>query len=235
MQWHSNPFSSRFVRPGQVAFQFPPGVDAIGLVARLRSFRWRAQIVGPHGTGKSTLLHALLPTLREQGRDIVWYTLSAGQRRLGVPIVVPAGRPGSERTAALRATSGVMPDEPSGSSDTDAIVAHWCRSTLVIVDGYEQLGIAARLRLRTKCHYSGAGLLVTSHSSTGLPTLFETHVSFETFHTLVSQLAGGKLDWIDPVELRSCYERAAGNARDAFFELYDRYETRQSRDGVFND
>jgi hypothetical protein len=83
----ANPFATRFVRPGSLAFLFPPGLDAERLVERLRGTRWWGQIIGVHGAGKSTLLHTLVPRLQQADRRIVWFTLSAGQRRLPVDLV----------------------------------------------------------------------------------------------------------------------------------------------------
>ncbi|MEX2026602.1 MAG: hypothetical protein WEH44_04865 [Pirellulaceae bacterium] len=68
---HTNPFATRFTRPGALAFLFPPGQSAESLVAALAQAQWWGQIVGPHGSGKSTLLAALLPELSRQGREVV--------------------------------------------------------------------------------------------------------------------------------------------------------------------
>ncbi len=77
-----NPFSTRHVQPGALAYVFPPGVDADQLVNRLRHAGWRGQLLGPHGVGKTTLLHSLQPALRHAGRHTSWHTLHGGQTRL---------------------------------------------------------------------------------------------------------------------------------------------------------
>lgn len=77
-----NPFATRYVRPGAIAFRFASGETAEGLVARLRAAAWQGEIVGAHGTGKSTLLAALLPELERAGRSIVSFSLHDGERRL---------------------------------------------------------------------------------------------------------------------------------------------------------
>ena len=59
-----NPFSTRYTRPGAIPFRFPPGTSADGLVEQLRRQQWRGAIVGPHGSGKSSLVAALVPPLR---------------------------------------------------------------------------------------------------------------------------------------------------------------------------
>ena len=78
----SNPFSSRFIRPGATEFIFPDGLSAAVLLARLREQQWTGEIVGPHGSGKSTLLATLLPLLEAERMPIVNLTLHDGQRRL---------------------------------------------------------------------------------------------------------------------------------------------------------
>ncbi len=78
---NGNPFSTCHVRPGAVAYRFPDTESAERLVAKLEQYRWRGQIVGPHGTGKTTLLHALVPILEQRGRQPIWITLHAPQRR----------------------------------------------------------------------------------------------------------------------------------------------------------
>jgi hypothetical protein len=78
----TNPFSTRFVRPGAAPYLFPAGQSAGALVKRLAELGWTAQIVGPHGSGKSTLLHTLMPAIQAEGRSPTLITLHDGQRRL---------------------------------------------------------------------------------------------------------------------------------------------------------
>ena len=67
---HSNPFATRFTRPGALSYLFPPGQSAESLVAALAQAGWWGEIIGPHGSGKSTLLAELVPELERQGRQI---------------------------------------------------------------------------------------------------------------------------------------------------------------------
>lgn len=80
----SNPFATRYVRPGALEFLLPSGTTFANLLDKLRDRAWRGQILGPHGTGKSTLLHSLAPLLKEQGRTLVWFTQNQGARSLAV-------------------------------------------------------------------------------------------------------------------------------------------------------
>lgn len=88
----SNPFSTRFIRPGAIDYRFAPGEDADVLVARLAEFCWRGQIVGPHGSGKSTLLATLAEPLARAGRRLWTIGLHDGARRLPAGWVVRATR-----------------------------------------------------------------------------------------------------------------------------------------------
>jgi hypothetical protein len=81
----SNPFATRFIRPGAIEYIFPPGLSAESLVADLERLGWRGSILGPHGTGKSSLLVALTPALEQRDRKIVHQQLQGGQRSLDWP------------------------------------------------------------------------------------------------------------------------------------------------------
>ncbi|MEX0977305.1 MAG: hypothetical protein WDZ48_00540 [Pirellulales bacterium] len=78
----TNPFSTRFVRPGAIDYLFPAGQSAEGLVSRLAAMGWRGQVIGPHGSGKSTLLAALAEPLARRGRPVWSVCLRDGARRM---------------------------------------------------------------------------------------------------------------------------------------------------------
>ena len=78
---HSNPFATRFTRPGACHY-LPPGQSPGTIVAALRQAGWWGQIVGPHGSGKSTLVATLIPEMIGQGRRGGPFALSQGQRQL---------------------------------------------------------------------------------------------------------------------------------------------------------
>jgi hypothetical protein len=78
----TNPFATRCTRPGAMAYTFPAGINAAALVDRLAAQGWRGAIVGPHGSGKSTLVVALAAELERRGRRVAAFVLSEGQRRL---------------------------------------------------------------------------------------------------------------------------------------------------------
>lgn len=86
----SNPFSTRFIRPGAIEYVFPPGITADTLAAELQQHQWRGAIIGPHGSGKSSLLEALRPALERLERQVVFQQLHGGQRALDWPALQPA-------------------------------------------------------------------------------------------------------------------------------------------------
>jgi polynucleotide 5'-kinase involved in rRNA processing len=79
MTEQSNPFATRWTRPGAVPFDFDRRGAVDELVERLAESDWRGAIVGPHGSGKSTLVAALLPAIEAAGRTITHIKLHSGQ------------------------------------------------------------------------------------------------------------------------------------------------------------
>jgi hypothetical protein len=77
-----NPFSARRVRPGGIPYIFPPGQDAAMLLDRLQRNGFWGEIVGPHGSGKSALLHTLMAALSSASFSSRLVTLHDQQRRL---------------------------------------------------------------------------------------------------------------------------------------------------------
>lgn len=76
----SNPFSTRFVRPGALSFLFLNNLTIRQLIDKLAQQQWRGQIVGPHGSGKSTLVQTLIPVLRDAGREVSAIVRHAGDK-----------------------------------------------------------------------------------------------------------------------------------------------------------
>jgi hypothetical protein len=191
----SNPFATRFTRPGALRFRWPAGDSLEACLERLRASGWWGEIIGPHGSGKSTLLAALVPALAAAGRNPIAFELHAGERRL------PHWR---DRLRSLDARS------------------------IVAIDGYEQLGRFERWRIRRICKARGSGLLVTTHTSLGLPTVMRTRVDAE----LAMSLTRALVDVDSPIaeqDVRDALAAHNGDLREAFFTLYDLYELRRQR------
>jgi hypothetical protein len=104
----------------------------------------------------------------------------------------------------------------------------WHDTTLVVVDGCEQLSWLARRRLVSRCRRTRAGLLVTTHYDAGLPTLIELACPLDTLQQLVARLLRADPQAIDPAEVSAYFDRYRGNVREVFFALYDLYEQRRN-------
>ncbi len=78
----TNPFATRFIRPGALPFLFLDGDSAEALVGRLKDQQWCGQILGEHGSGKTTLLATLMPLLEAAGRSVLAFKVGPGERRL---------------------------------------------------------------------------------------------------------------------------------------------------------
>ena len=78
----TNPFSTRWTRPGALAYRFAEGDSSASVIERLAANGWRGAIIGPHGSGKSTLLATLEPALSQHGRTPLTVVLHQGQHTL---------------------------------------------------------------------------------------------------------------------------------------------------------
>ena len=87
-------------------------------------------------------------------------------------------------------------------------------STIVIVDGYEQLNRWRRWRLMRLCRRHGSGLLVTAHASVGLPRLHETVATGELAEKIVATLLAGRTLPLAVADLAECLARRHGNLRE---------------------
>jgi hypothetical protein len=178
-----------------IPFIFPPGEDPRTLVAQLQANGWLGQIIGPHGSGKSSLVASLIPAIEQAGRHAVLVELHDRQRRLPID-------------GALQAELG--------------------EGAVLIVDGYEQLSLLSRLRLRRLRRGKRVGLVVTAHASVGLPTLHRTFSNLESARAIISQLLRDHPTRFTPAEIESAFVRHGGNLRECLFDLYDLYEARRT-------
>jgi hypothetical protein len=190
----TNPFCAARLRPGTIDFIFEQGLSLEQLADVLAAHAWRGQIIGGHGTGKSTLLAGLIAAIEGRGRTVKLATLSAGERDLPPSFI-----------SSLRDMAGLG---------------------VAVVDGFGQLRLWHRLRLKRFCQACGLGLLVTSHRSAGLPNLYETAVDEARAWQVVELLEGGYPRRIGIAEVRERLRRHQGNLRETLFDLYDLYEAR---------
>ncbi len=80
MKARENPFRSERIEA--MPFRFPEGDDMASLLHRLGHFRGRGAIVGPHGSGKTTLMRDLDAALDQRGMRVRHHRLTQADRRI---------------------------------------------------------------------------------------------------------------------------------------------------------
>ena len=216
-----NPFSTRKTTPGKIPYHF--GSEVIScrkygdrfyndLYSSLRTIDFQSQIVGGHGTGKTTFLIGLICYLENRKHTVNHISLHDGQRLL----------PRKFWERHIRIVSqfkiGAIENLP-----------------IDVLDGYEQLSLAQKIRLRLACQKKKCGLLITTHNPAWrLPVLLHTEPTFQTLQAIVRYLFRDQSDLEPPDEnlCRSLFERHQSNIRSALFDLYDEYEKAASGFGL---
>jgi hypothetical protein len=84
-QERTNPFATRWTRPGAIPFDFGGESTIEELLHRFWRSDCRGEIVGAHGSGKSTLLATMVPALEAACRPVVVARMRGKRRRLTIP------------------------------------------------------------------------------------------------------------------------------------------------------
>jgi hypothetical protein len=103
----------------------------------------------------------------------------------------------------------------------------WIPTTQVIIDGYEQLTWWSRRQLARRVRDRQAGLLVTSHAPTGLPTVMVVAPRLEAAEQVVRRLVPDK-QAITSDDVERSFRACDGNIREMLFQLYDVYQARHA-------
>jgi hypothetical protein len=209
-----NPF--RAARLEALRFRHGPPVDE--LLRRLQEFRGRGALVGPKGSGKTTLVVEIAARLRELDWKAPVVRLDPEWCRSGATLADHFSRAGSEE--------GVFAKNQSDAFRSD--VDHGDK-VVWFLDGAEQLGFLDwRWALSRTRHADG--FVVTTHLPGRLPLLQETRTSPELLMGLVAELVAASNDGFpDPAseECRALWTRHCGNLRECFRELYDDWSRRK--------
>jgi hypothetical protein len=192
-----NPFATSFTRPGAIAYRFDSEAanSLETLVVRLGQLNWRAQIVGPHGSGKSTLVESLKPILTAHGRDLRFLRCTASGRQLT----------GDWRPVSWSPLTLVLVDGYEQLACGD-------RGKLALQVRRRAAGL-----LLTSHRVVWSPLLQ-------IPVLWRTDNRLETVRAIVAHLLqqqGFPRDLLDQ-HVDEAWARAQGNVREVLFTLYDR-------------
>jgi hypothetical protein len=191
---NDNPFATRATRSGTIPFCFADRESLEGVLERLEDYGRRGQIVGPHGTGKSTLLASLAEAISGLGRQTVIVRMFQGRGAL----------PAEFRSALAR--SNVL-DE----------------GLVYLIDGFEQLGMARRWWIQHCLRRHGL-VVTTHRPIHGLPIVYQTSVTDEIAWEVVSRLTSAQGPIASKEQVAELLAKNGSNLRETLFELYDWYE-----------
>lgn len=222
-----NPFAVSRVGLAQLDFvEASPGSLA-SLVAGMRKANWRGQIIGPHGSGKTTLTIALARSLAGEFQRFTWLVLQRGPWWLARP------RCRVQLAARLAPSGGSLEFLEFHSAESPEPVVQRLQRVgpreLCFVDGVDQLTPAWQRRL---IQIAGQRAVVwTSHQRLpgDLAVLTELRPDLQVFRQLVARLLEAAGETLDEQSVDRAFESAAGDFRLAFGRLYDAWE--QARRG----
>ena len=187
---------------------FPPGIGTELffdlLYTNFRNFNYQSQIIGGHGTGKTTFMFEFVRVLLRQDYIVHHFSLHDRQRFLTDLFW--------ERQISLnyQFKTGAIEKVP-----------------IAVIDGYEQLSLEHKIRLRRACRKGRSGLLITTHTPAWrLPVLLRTETTDATLQYVIRYLFRDLPDTTPPTRAmcRSLFDRHQGNLRNVLFDLYDHYE-----------
>lgn len=230
-----NPFSTRFVAPGKLPFRFADEPQKILLLQRCERHNYVGQIVGPHGSGKTTLTFAMESWLPTSFVRTVRLTIDSKSGWFPLAHV---------RNAVSRPRAGNCDLTSPSELGTGG-------RTMFFIDGCERLPWLHWLLLRSSLQRMGHGLIVTTHRPcTGIPVFMKTsHADaslkditrpiiqqFTDDELMLSRIANtihmvetnDLLDQQGSDDGRRVGHRNAGNRRELLMRCYDIFESQTS-------
>lgn len=247
----SHPFAAQRLTPGWFPFQPPPNLSISQVISRWRQAGWLGQIVGPHGSGKSTLAVGIVSQLSTEFTAWHWWTARPriiASSDEGSPWswircwcwCWPA------RFARVSAHSLASIDSPAElgiqSSAPEAAGQPAPSRQGLVIDGWEHLAVWQRWWYWRRFRRQFSAILLTTHRPvSGVAVIAETSPQRDVFHRLIARCLADKPEelpdqaprkaansnpWQPSVQqIDAAFDRHRGNFREAFFELYDLYES----------
>jgi energy-coupling factor transporter ATP-binding protein EcfA2 len=205
MKAGDNPF--RTERLERVNLHLPDGVTWAGLLFRLRELKYRAAIVGPHGSGKTTFLEHLAPFLSAEGFQLRGARLDEQTRTFSSQLA----------TAGVRQPALTSADSQRPPASRPGFLAGLGAQDLLLLDGAEQLNLLRWLFFRWRARAAG-GLIITTHRAGRLPTLIEFRPTVQLLGKLICELSADACCELNTPALFSAHD---GNLRHALLACYD--------------
>ena len=190
----TNPFASKHIRPDANEYLFADGSSIDSTVARFNQLGHHAQIIGPHGTGKSTLLYQLVEQFNATG-NVILAKLNSSKTRL------PFSLPGLLR----------IPGKTLVVIDGFEQLPTWKRFTIKKIAHARKLGLLVTTHEDQKM----ATLVRTASSPQTLKAIIRR---------LDRNQRLGPTDRLTERELCQLLDICDGNVREVLFRLYDRVQ-----------
>jgi predicted ATPase len=103
-------------------------------------------------------------------------------------------------------------------------------NTIYILDGYEQLSLLSKFRLRLMNWRNAGGFVFTTHKPVSfIPILYKTIAQPEIFQILVQNMTKNSNFKINNNQINQIFKESNGNFRNGFFKLYDLFEELTTR------
>ena len=206
----SNPFATKFVTAGRLAFVGLSEGTLDQLAEALIRQNGNGQIIGPHGVGKTTLTFELeqrVGRLCGTGAAFKFIRKTIGPR-------------GGVRFA-MSVDQATREDDFGDSSSA---------RTALVLDGIERLSWFQRLALIKSCQRKRIGLLLTSHRRVrGVRSLVELTPDLSRFESVVQALTADCEFQLPSERLREIFCKTQGNMREALMTCYDEFEASRAK------
>ena len=217
----SNPFATKFVSAGRLAFA---GLDENmlnRLAETLIQQNGHGQIIGAHGVGKTTLTYEL--EKRVMGLCEADSTFKFVRKTIGT----------RGRIRSANSTGQVELKEGFAGNRFqrgDSVAASVPIKTVLVLDGIGRMSWFQRLALIRSCQQKQIGLLVTSHHRVrGVKHLVTLAPDVARFESVFKTLTSDCEFQLSPQRLSEIFSDNDGNMREALMSCYDEFEASRAK------